>query len=388
MRKAEYTAKLFDSEHLAQNPMLLVKNMYQLTPAPPKMELNEYIEKYKSTDDFLYIQFFLHRYENRLNVEVDRFCRVYGQRHNFEDIKQTIVVTLIRLLPKYNLDLGVSFLAFSKAYITAAVRRYIRRYGSCYAVENDNHFRELRKVNAIYYKDPEKSANERLADTVRQTGKSHAGVMKLLVEGKAFRHYDSIFKDLEDDSGEAYFEEWVIDEYSQPETLVPGFLLYDDMIDAVDNLMYRAKEILLRRLGILCLYCGRVGAKIPKEEIANHFELYSDSAVDRAFGKAAAELAKALTAKGWFRAMRIKRESQTTRNGQLVTAAYSYCPMFGADTGLLEFDLAQPAEKGYIIDQFTPQDRQYPFFRQLVREVAKMQAAGQFPKEKLLVWWA
>jgi len=361
--------------------------MYQLAPKPPKMELDEYIEKYKATDNFLYFRFFLHYYENRLNGEVERICRIYGQKHNFEDIKQTIVITLIKLIPKYNPELGVPFLSFAKVYVTAAIRRYIRKYGSCYSVKNDNHFRELRKANGIYYKDPEKSAKERLAETVSQMGKSEKDVRDLLIEGEHFRYYDSIYVDLEDDLGEPYFEEWVIDEYSQPETIVPNLMLSDDMLEAVEKLMHRPRAILLRRLGILCLYCGRTGERISKEEIANHFELYSDSAVDRTLNKATAELAKVLTTKGWFRAMHIKRESQTVIKGKTIGTTYSYRPMFGADEGLLEFNLTKPAEKGYIIDRFTPWDKEYPFFRHLVREVAKMQEKGEYVKERLLVWW-
>ena len=112
--------------------------------------------------------------ENSLNKNVDGICGAYRPARNFEDIKQTVVVTLIDLLPKYDLSVGVTFLSFTKRYVKSAVQRHIRLYRSCYAVENDNHYRELRKVNGIYYdfKNLEKPPVERFEDTVRKTGKS------------------------------------------------------------------------------------------------------------------------------------------------------------------------------------------------------------------------
>lgn len=81
--------------------------MFQLEPAPPKMELNDYVLLYKSTDDFEHIRFFLHRYENKLNYDVAKVCKDYGQNSNFDDIKLITVATLLEALPKYRPETGV-----------------------------------------------------------------------------------------------------------------------------------------------------------------------------------------------------------------------------------------------------------------------------------------
>jgi hypothetical protein len=39
-------------------------------------------------------------------------------------------------------------------------------------------------------------------------------------------------------------------------------------------------------------------------------------------------------------------------------------------------------------DRFTAWDRQYPFFRWLVREAARMRENEHFGKERTFVWWA
>ena len=361
--------------------------MFQLEPAPPKMELNDYILLYKSANNFEHIRFFLHRYENKPNYDVAKDCKDYGQKANFDDIKLITVTTLLEILPRYRPGTGVMFIKFAKPYVNAEIQKFIRKYGSFYSVVNDNHYRELKRATAIFYDRHDLSVNERIAEIVRQTGKSKQTVSDLLAEGESFKFYQSIYTDCKDDFGDEYFEDRIADEYSNPQNLVPSFLLYDDMITAIENQMHRSQAILLRRLGISCLYCGQTGSPTAKEEIANHFELYSDSAVDRALNKAITATAKYLTAQGWFYAMQIKQESTTKKNGKIISAIYSYRPMFGEDKGELEFDLTKPAENNYIIDKFTVWDRKYPFFRRLVKEVAKMQAVGKFDKEKLLVWW-
>jgi hypothetical protein len=60
--------------------------------------------------------------------------------------------------------------------------------------------------------------------------------------------------------------------------------------------------------------------------------------------------------------------------------------MLESDDGELEFDLTKPAKDNYIIDHFTPLDRQYPFFRRAVKELSKMQEKGLFYKERVLAW--
>ena|GEM_PF-3600485 len=166
-------------------------------------------------------------------------------------------------------------------------------------------------------------------------------------------------------------------------------MIYDGLVNAVESLPDKTKTIFLADLGILCLYCGRVSKnRIPQQDIANMYELYSARAVQKQVDKAAEGMIRKLTAKGWLQAMTIKLTDKKMNGKDTVSVTYAYYPMFGNDEGLLEFDLTQPAEERCIIDRFTVWDRQYPFFRRLVREVARMQKTGKFDKERVLVWWA
>lgn len=49
-------------------------NMYQLKPAPPKWDLQEYIVTYLKKQDNRYLAWFLHYYEKRLTTMCRNIC--------------------------------------------------------------------------------------------------------------------------------------------------------------------------------------------------------------------------------------------------------------------------------------------------------------------------
>ena len=60
-----------------------VRNVFQLDPEPPQMELNEYIQKAAHRKDLAYFSFFLHHFEKRLNSVIYRFLTRSGiDRYN------------------------------------------------------------------------------------------------------------------------------------------------------------------------------------------------------------------------------------------------------------------------------------------------------------------
>ena len=67
-----YAAKvlLYNAEDLT---MREVRNVFQLDPEPPKMELNDYIRETVHRKDLAYFSFFLHHFEKRLNGVITVF---------------------------------------------------------------------------------------------------------------------------------------------------------------------------------------------------------------------------------------------------------------------------------------------------------------------------
>ena len=55
-----------------------VRNVFQLDPEPPQMELNDYIREAVRHKDLAYFSFFLHHAEKRLNSVIYRFLTRNG----------------------------------------------------------------------------------------------------------------------------------------------------------------------------------------------------------------------------------------------------------------------------------------------------------------------
>lgn len=366
-----------------------IENLYHLANEPPEMPLNDFIVLYKQTGDEIYIQYFLHRYEPDLNGRIWKICDKQKLNCRFEDLKQVIVTAILECLPDYDLSVGTTLLQYVDPYINGAVYTYLRQYGSAAFSLNSNEYKTLRKVNAIYYSSNESTEQERYAEVTGQTGISELDAQQIIVGGQSFRYPYTIDYTIKSSDGDNEpVAEKIPDLYSNPAEIVSHGLLYDDLVDAIESQPDKPKTVLLEDLGIKCLYCGRTGRRMPQQDIANLYELYSTRAVQKLKDKAVETMVLELTAKGWLRSMKIHLVEKKMDGKTALFVTYAYYPMFSDDKGLLEFDLNGPAEKGYMIDRFTSWDRQYPFFKRLVREVAKMQGKGEYPKERLLVWWA
>ena len=72
--------------------------MYRITPAPPKMELQEYIELYCKEKDEKYFLWFLHYYENTLNTKVMGWVQNYAMPGHFQDMKQAFIIGMWKAL--------------------------------------------------------------------------------------------------------------------------------------------------------------------------------------------------------------------------------------------------------------------------------------------------
>ena len=55
----------------------------------------------------------------------------------------------------------------------------------------------------------------------------------------------------------------------------------DEVVDAVEELPLKQREILYRSCGIRCIACGRTGNRETYADIANLFQLYSESVVEK-----------------------------------------------------------------------------------------------------------
>ena len=102
-----------------------VKEMYRVTPAPPKWELQEYIRKYIETNDEKFFFWFLHYYEPQMNRKVYDYASKCDVDENFTDIKQSMAIGMYNALNTYDINLS-PFLSYAERYMEREIEEFLR----------------------------------------------------------------------------------------------------------------------------------------------------------------------------------------------------------------------------------------------------------------------
>ena len=99
-----------------------VRNVFQLDPEPPQMELNDYIREAVRKRDLSCFSFFLHHFEKRLNGVIYRFLTRNGydlyDPARFLDYKLEVLQMLLYCLPKFDPEQKTEFLKYAKHTIS------------------------------------------------------------------------------------------------------------------------------------------------------------------------------------------------------------------------------------------------------------------------------
>ena len=123
--------------------------IYRLTPAPPKLPLQEYIEKCLAEKDDQYFSWYLHYSEKHINEKVKGYVQEYAMQGHFMDLKSAYICGLLQALQKYDPGKGASFQTFKAHYTKRAVDDYIRTMRTGYSVQSSGEYLLLRKVMAL-----------------------------------------------------------------------------------------------------------------------------------------------------------------------------------------------------------------------------------------------
>ena len=254
--------------------------MYRMSPAPRKRSFDEYIRLCLERKNFHYFRCFLHYYEPALNRVTFSYCYRYEVMHLFPDVKQTIVLALLESLRRYKPDTGVPFLAFAKYKVRDDVRDFIRLNGGIFSIANSNHYRQLAKANALYYKGidegkPPIECKEEIASLMHI---EYETVDALICEGMDFRSYKNkrpVFeRALEDEHFSPIQAYEKGDRSADPDGLVPYLMAIRKIADTVEALPFKRRYVLYALAGIQCVYCGRICEKKTYHVLANEFERY------------------------------------------------------------------------------------------------------------------
>lgn len=281
-----------------------MRHMYTLRPAPPHRKATDCLERYLETGDRQYFLFFLHFYELRLNRYADSAVLTYTLNPcHFLDLKQTVVETLLNKVPQYDPSLGVTLERFALWNMKNAVDEYIRLSAGGYTEPSQSHYRDMRKANGIFY-DAGADDQDGLHAAMEQMGMTEQAVWELIDEGVAFRYPLSL--DMPKRAEDAYTGEADdCDPYPEdahapnPDNLVPQMLFMQEVVGAVETLSEREQRILYDSCGIACIYCGRTQPKKSYADIANDWELYDGSTVEKRRKASIRKVRRLLADKGY-----------------------------------------------------------------------------------------
>ena len=230
---------------------------YTITPAPPKWELQEYINAYCKENDDKYLAWFLHYYEKTLNGNVRKITQRYFMPEAFADIKQAYVTGLLKALRSYDVSVGTPFVVFKERHAEREVLDCIRNIRTGYTVQSLAEYNKLRKVMAIWDKYERRYTDETIENIAAETGETARNVKEILLGGLRNENAAEFYRRYSDDDGDGYDdsgEEYIQDNSSDTEYLYFKAELYSRLMNAYEDLNYEERTMLAERCGF-CTHC-------------------------------------------------------------------------------------------------------------------------------------
>ena len=292
---------------------LLERRMYHLTPAPPKLPPQEYIELYLAEKEGKYLLWYLHDREPMLNKLAQDACQRYGLAEHFADIKQAAVCGILAALQMYDPAVGAPFAAFQKRYIQDGTDDYIRTAQSGVITMTADTYPVLRRIMAIYHLNGDDCSDSCIQRFANEIGLDTKTVQRYIAIG-ALNERRADFYLQYDEDGEETGEDVTVDAASRPDKLYFREVLYAALYEAYDSLTYREQRTVAKHLGF-CDTCWaikkavQIGGEIEYrpikpmtfEEISRSASRRSDKASERTFYAAMEKIRKHLESDADYR---------------------------------------------------------------------------------------
>ena len=297
-----------------------VRNVFQLDPEPPQMELNDYICEAVRHKDLAYFSFFLHHFEKRLNSVIYRFLTRSGiDRYDparFLDYKLEILQMLLFCLPRFDPAQETEFLKYAKHYIQDGLL-FCRMMGEAGSFASLAEYRRVRQIGAIY-NGSSKSRAEVVSEFAAQSGYKDDSVSadELLTIAQRNRSIVSLYRTEQDEDGEETGEDVTRDDsWNYAEILWNG-IQAKAVTAAFEQLSYKEQWYLEKRNAI-CMTCGRVSPLSTQstfEDLAVDFEGTTASGAERFYRRTLDKLRLKLLESGVIHTVTLKQTERRKRN--------------------------------------------------------------------------
>ena len=403
-----------DKENVKGLTKWQAEHIFQLTPTPPGMEDElQNVEKTKRLDkgkkkeiqkkneavaddylamavrekNLLYLSFFLHGYEHRLNAKVYSFLRRNGMDTYdpalFLDMKLAMQELILKKLPTYDPDRDVKFLTYIHQFIYDAFKTF-RMQQESWKIDSLDIYKGIRRIAAIY-NSCGNDAREAISRYCKETGCQRKTAQRYLEQAIGIRaRQTEVIVDWDDNETEI-IEDIIPDGRGDLCYVLWNAWMADAVRKAMDKLPWRDRTILNARYAI-CNNCG--GVRPMKEQYA-YKEIMpiigagSETGAEKACNMALKRLIKQLAEDNAIRVLdyeRIKPEP----NEKKAAAAYRYQADCDGKWGEIQFDFdAGTAEIIQLADWDTSSSNLYA--QRVIRQILPT-GGKHLPKKNRIVF--
>ena len=321
-----------------------VRNVFQLDPEPPQMELNEYIYEAVRRKDLACFSFFLHYAEKRLNSVIYRFLTRNGiDRYDparFLDYKLEVLQMLLYCLPRFDPEQDTEFLKYAKHYIQDGLLS-CRMMGEAGSFASLAEYRRVRKIGAIY-NDSGKSRAEVVSEFATQSGykDESESADELLTIAQRNHSIVSLYRTEQDEDGEETGEDVTRDDSWNYADILWNGIQAKAVAAAFEQLSYKEQWYLEKRNAV-CMTCGRVSPLSTQstfEDLAVDFEGTTASGAERFYRRTLDKLQLKLLESGLIHTVTLKQIEHRKKNKKIAAAVYLYQSDSDGEWGEIRFD--------------------------------------------------
>ena len=266
---------------------------YRLIPAPPKKDLQEYIDLYIAEKDESYLSWFLHYYEPILNTTVMGIVQRYSMFGHFLDLKEACVLGILQALDTYPAHSNTPFITYKTRIMWEEIHHYIRTMRTGFTVQSDHEYRNLRNIMRLYAMYQNKNDPETVKKIANEVGLSEKTTAEILRSAFHNLQFVDFYQKYADEETEESREDVTCDHTTDPYYVLIQKEQSEAIFSAFYSLTYREQEVIRSHLGF-CPTCH--STQSPKfkpqtfQEIAIQNELTSAEAAENIYHKALAKM--------------------------------------------------------------------------------------------------